>query len=96
MSDSIDVLRARLAAHAKWANADPVAGTAKARAAFLLKFIDQVDPDRSLPEPERLRRAEHARKAYFTRLAMRSAVARRKKAKEEVSEPGHPDEVAAR
>ena len=80
MGDSITRLRARLAAHAKWSQADPVEGTAKARATFLLRFIDEVDPNRELPEPERLRRAEHARKAYFTRLALASAKARRKQA----------------
>ncbi len=69
-------LRARLAAHTRWAHNDPVEGTAKARAAFLDRFVDEVDPERILPEPERLRRAASARKAYFTRLALRSAQAR--------------------
>jgi hypothetical protein len=41
------------------------------------RFYDQVDPDRSLPAAERERRAEHARKAYFQRLAAKSAKARR-------------------
>jgi hypothetical protein len=53
-----------------------VEGTAKARAAFLERFVDQVDPDRRLSERERLRRAESARKAYFARLALKSAQAR--------------------
>jgi len=52
--------------------------TAKARETFLASFVDQVDPDRSLPEQERLRRAEAARKAHFARLAMQSAEARRR------------------
>jgi hypothetical protein len=73
-------LLGRLAAHAKWAQTDPLEGTAAARAKFLLRFLDQVDPDRILPEAERLRRAEHARKAYMTKLALRSARARRKRA----------------
>lgn len=47
-----------------------------AREAFLARFLDEVDPDRLLPEEERHRRAEHARKAYFTRLALKSARAR--------------------
>jgi hypothetical protein len=68
-----------LAAHSRWAKYDPVEGTAKARDAFLLRFVDQVDPDRELPDSERLRRAESARKAYFTRLALKSAQARRRK-----------------
>jgi hypothetical protein len=57
---------------------DPREYTAKARATFLRRFEDEVDPDRELPEPERLRRAEAARKAYFTKLALKSAQARRK------------------
>jgi hypothetical protein len=52
--------------HARY---DPRQTTAPARAAFMKRFLDEVDPDRVLPEPERLRRAASARKAYFTRLA---------------------------
>jgi hypothetical protein len=78
MADSDRQLRARLAAHSKWAQADPVEGTAKARAVFQLRFLDEVDPNRELPEAERLRRAEHAKKAYYTRLALLSAKARRR------------------
>lgn len=75
---SIRSLRARLAAHAKWATTDPVEGTRAARVAFNDRFEKQVDPDGLLPAAERARRAEHARKAYFTGLALKSAVARRK------------------
>lgn len=56
---------------------DPRATTAKARKTFLDGFLDRVDPDRTLPEEERLRRAEAARKAYFSKLAYMSARARR-------------------
>ena len=73
-------LRARQAAQVKWAHQDPVEGTAKARHAFLARFEEEVDPDRTLLEPERLRRAESARKAYMTGLALKSAKARRKRA----------------
>lgn len=73
-------LRARLAAHAMHAKNDPRVTTANGRAAFLDKFLDEVDPDRTLPEAERNRRAEHARKAHFTRLALLSAKARAAKA----------------
>jgi hypothetical protein len=69
---------ARLAAHTSWANTpDPSARSAPGRAAFLARFERQVDPDGTLPPAERARRAEHARKAYFGRLALRSAQARR-------------------
>ena len=71
-------LRARIAAHEKWAHTDPVAGTARAREKFLARFEAEVDPEGVLPEAERLRRAEHARQAYFTRLALASSKARKK------------------
>jgi hypothetical protein len=53
--------------------------TANARAAFADRFVRQVDPDRLLPEAERQRRAECARKGYYTALAAKSARARRAK-----------------
>jgi len=56
---------------------DPREVTRAARAAFALKFERDVDPDGVLPLEERLRRAEMARKAHFTRLALKSAEARR-------------------
>lgn len=71
-------LRARLAAHESWARTpDPEARLKPARAAFLARFEAEVDPDRVLPAEERARRAEHARKAHFARLAYASARARR-------------------
>jgi hypothetical protein len=69
-------LRARLAAHTKWSQHDRVEGTAAARRTFLDRFEAMVDPERVLPEAERRRRAESARKAYFTRLALASSRAR--------------------
>lgn len=70
-------LRARLASHSSWANTtDPSARTAPARAASNARFEKEVDPDGVLPPAERARRAEHARKAYFARLALKSAQAR--------------------
>lgn len=73
-------LRARLAAHAMHAQHDSRATSAKARAAFAKSFLDQVDPDRILPEAERLRRAESARSAHFSRLAFASSKARKARA----------------
>jgi hypothetical protein len=71
---------ARIGGYAKWAKCeDPTAATAPARTAFLSRFEDEVDPDRTLPEAERSRRAEYARKAYFAKLALASAKARRGK-----------------
>lgn len=72
-------LHARLAAHTSWANTtDPLARTAPARAASNARFEREVDPDGVLPPDERARRADHARKAYFTRLALKSAQSRRR------------------
>ncbi|MDO0977176.1 hypothetical protein [Mycolicibacterium frederiksbergense] len=46
---------------------------------MLDKFEQQVDPDGTLQPAERAQRAEHARKAYFKRLALKSAQARRRR-----------------
>lgn len=72
-------LRARLAAHTKHAKYDRVESTRPAREAFLARFEREVDPEGTLPKGERRKRAESARKAYFTGLALASAIARRKK-----------------
>jgi hypothetical protein len=71
-------LRARLAAHTLHAQVDPKAHTAPARAKFLERFETAVDPDHVLDPVERARRAEHARKAYFLGLAIKSAAARKR------------------
>lgn len=71
-------LQTRIAAHIKWAQTDPVQGTEKARQAALDRFEKQVDPDLQLEPAERARRAEHAKKAYFLGLALKSATARKK------------------
>jgi hypothetical protein len=72
-------MRARLAAHVSHSRHDPKERTRAARDKFEQRFLDEVDPDRTLPEAERERRAGHARKAYFTRLALKSAQDRRGK-----------------
>lgn len=70
-------LRAQIAANSRWAaEPDRAAATAAARGAFMRRFEDQVDPDRLLPEGERAKRAENARRAHFQRLALASAKAR--------------------
>lgn len=73
-------LRARVGAHASWAKTpDRTARTAPARAALMERFEREVDPDGELDPVERGRRAEHARKAYFTKLSLQSAQARRRR-----------------
>lgn len=70
--------RARIAAHASWANtSDRAARTAPATTGFLARFERQVDPLGVLPADVRLVMATHARKAYMLQLAERSARARR-------------------
>ncbi len=70
-------LRGRIGAFALHARHDPRATTAAARVGFNGRFVELVDPERTLPEDERMRRVEAARKAHFARLAYRSALARR-------------------
>jgi len=71
-------LRGRLGAHALHAKYDSRELTAAARSKFLERFINEVDPERALSEAERLKRAEHALRAHMTRLALKSAKARRR------------------
>src|SRR5688500_6587745 len=71
--------RGRIGAYPRLAKHDPKDLTENARAAFLTKFEREVDPDGTLPEAERKRRAEYARKAHFARLARLSALSRGKK-----------------
>jgi hypothetical protein len=76
-------MRAKLAAYTRWASTgDPNAVLAANREkspASLNYFINQVDPDGTLPEKERHRRAEAARSAYFTRLSFAASKARSRK-----------------
>jgi len=51
-------MRARVAAYALHAQRDSRELTVKARSAAWQKYLDEVDPDGSLPEAERVRRAE--------------------------------------
>lgn len=67
-------LRARLAASAQ--HAQGKTNTAPAREAFERRFLDEVDPDRELPEKERNRRAKHAMNAHMARLALKASRAR--------------------
>ena len=40
------------------------------RAGLERRFLDEVDPDRELPEAERLRRVECAKRAYYRLFAV--------------------------
>lgn len=77
-------MHARLAAHVRWAGEDPVEGTRPAREAFDQRFYTEVDAAAAetgevLSQAERHRRAASAKAAYMTRLAYKSARARRKR-----------------
>jgi hypothetical protein len=69
----------RIGAYSKHARHNARESTQAAREAFNRRFIDEVDPQRTLPEAERERRATSARKAHFARLALQSAKARARK-----------------
>jgi len=70
------VLVARIAASVRWAHEpDRAAATKAARDARFQRYLDQIDP--SLPEVERVRRAELLRRADMQRLALKSVQARR-------------------
>ncbi len=45
--------------------------TQPAREAFRARFQREVDPDGLLPEAERQRRAEAARRAFYARIALK-------------------------
>jgi hypothetical protein len=62
----------RAISHIGWAKtANPTARTAPARKAFENRFLAEAGGDP--------KRAEHLRKAYFARLALKSAQARRRR-----------------
>jgi hypothetical protein len=72
------VMRARVGAHALHARYDSRELTRPARAAFNARFEREVDPDGKLTPEERARRAEHARRSWYLKLALKSAQARRR------------------
>ncbi|MFI7678530.1 hypothetical protein [Actinophytocola sp. NPDC049390] len=73
-------LRARLAAHARWANTpDRAAATAAARQANLDRFEKQVaDAHPDLDPATVAKLADNAKTAHYTRMALASARARKK------------------
>lgn len=74
MPDSLRSIAGSLGGHISWANtSDRTARTAPARAALEAKFLAEAEGDP--------KRAESLRKAYYKRLALRSAQARRERGK---------------
>lgn len=73
--------QASIAANTRWAHTpDRLGATAPARRGLIAKFEREVDPENKLDPAVRARLVENARKAYYRRLARKSAAARRKKA----------------
>lgn len=71
-------MRARIAAYRSWANTrDPAERMKPAQQAFMDRFEREVDPEGVLPVHERIRRAEAAKKAYFTELSYKAVRSRR-------------------
>lgn len=72
LTDAERSIAGKIGAQISWANTrDRAARTAPARAALEQRFLDQADGDPV--------RAAHLRKAYFQRLALKSAQVRRAK-----------------
>lgn len=69
-------LAARIGAYSLHASYESKALTTAAREQFLARFEREVDPDGRLPEAERRRRAEAARRAHMLRLSLKSVKAR--------------------
>jgi hypothetical protein len=75
-------LQHQIAANTRWSKEDPTRQGEILRAGLEQRFLDEVDPDHQLPEAERIRRAECARKAFYQRLALKSAQARKARKRE--------------
>ena len=74
-------LRASIGGNARAGKYDGREVTARARAGFLTKFLNEVDQATpGLPEDERTRRAQHLLRAHMQRLALASSKARRRRA----------------
>jgi hypothetical protein len=71
-------IRGRIGGYVNASKNNPKEYTAKAREGFEKRFLDMVDKERLLPEEERQRRAEAAKKAYMNELARKSAQKRQK------------------
>jgi hypothetical protein len=83
LSPSESRQRARIGAHASWAaTADPSARTAPGRAAARRTLDARLCEQYGLDPggDDFAKRLEHARRAYFAKLALRGATARRKAA----------------
>jgi len=82
-----------MAANIGWAfTQNRSARTEAGRRAALAKFEKLVDPDGTLPEAERVKRADSLRKAHLQRMAFKSARARRERARAQPKRPAQGDD----
>lgn len=81
------ILRARIGGYARAAKHDSREMIVPALQGFEARFYRQVDPNNQLPPAERARRAEAAKRAYMTGLALKSARARGKRRGVATGEP---------
>ena len=79
-------LRGRIGGHATAARHDTRETTAKAREVFRGAFEIEVDPDGLLEPEERARRADQARRAFYSRIAYLSAAKRKNRRRATVKE----------
>lgn len=79
MSHGERVLLGRIGGYTALSRHNAYEMTKAARKGFESKFEREVDPEGMLEPQDRARRAEMARKAYFARLALLSAQARRRR-----------------
>lgn len=89
MTPAQRTLRARLAAYAQ--HAQGRTSTRAGTTAFMQRFERDVDPDGVLDPAERHRRAQLARRAHMTRLALKSSLARTKKGGPDVTRAAQED-----
>jgi hypothetical protein len=67
-------MRARLAAHARWAREDPGPNVRRAAAGLLEKFRREILAEQGdVAEPELTRRAESRRREHLTRIAFEAS-----------------------
>lgn len=79
MSDPARVAQGRIGGHVTASRLDMREVAARARRGLRARFEREVDPDLILSEEERARRADHAIAAYYGRLSLKAAEARRRK-----------------
>jgi hypothetical protein len=88
--------RGRIGGHVMHSRHDSHQIAARAREGLTRKFLDQVDPERTLPEAERQRRAAHARRAFMLRIALQGAQARQGKTADTSDTADRPAATAAK